>query len=126
NGSCSDSFDDVVITNDVQPVADAGTGGDICGKDGANPFTFTGVASTGSGLWTKTSGPGTESFTLATSATTDVTVDTYGTYVFRWTETNGSCNDFDEVTVNFYEDPTVSAAGGDITQCNTALFTMAA
>ncbi|WP_040497736.1 hypothetical protein, partial [Fulvivirga imtechensis] len=109
NGNCS-STDDITVTFTEQPVADAGAGGNVCGKDAGNPFTFTGVSSTGTGTWTQQSGPGVSNFTDNTSATTTVTVDTYGTYVYRWTEVNGGCSDYDEVTVNFYE-PTVADAG---------------
>ncbi|WP_040497242.1 hypothetical protein, partial [Fulvivirga imtechensis] len=104
---CTDSQ---LVTVNEQPVADAGAGGNVCGKDAGNPFTFTGVSSVGAGTWTQQSGPGVSNFTDNTSATTTVTVDTYGTYVYRWTEVNGGCSDYDEVTVTFYE-PTVADAG---------------
>ncbi|WP_343857546.1 hypothetical protein, partial [Fulvivirga kasyanovii] len=90
---CTDSQ---AVTVTEQPVADAGTGGNVCGKDAGNPFTFTGVASAGTGVWTQQSGPGTSNIATPGSATSTVTVDTYGSYVFRWTETNGGCSDFDE------------------------------
>ncbi|WP_343859862.1 hypothetical protein, partial [Fulvivirga kasyanovii] len=95
NGVCT-STDDITVTFTEQPVADAGTGGNVCGKDAGNPFTFTGVASAGTGIWTQQSGPGTSNIATPGSATSTVTVDTYGSYVFRWTETNGGCSDFDE------------------------------
>jgi hypothetical protein len=122
---CGTQTDDVVLTNDIQPIADAGSGGNVCGIGGGNPFTFTGVSSTGSGVWTY-SGPGTASFTDNTSATSSVTVDAYGSYTFTWTETNGTCSDFDEVAVEFWESPVFTSAGADITQCNTGVFTMGA
>ena len=46
----------------------------------------------------------------------DITVPGYGTYVLRWTDVNLTCSDFDEITVNFYNNPTVAAAGADIFQ----------
>jgi predicted Zn-dependent protease len=122
---CGTQTDDVVLTNDIQPIADAGSGGNVCGIGGGNPFTFTGASSTGSGVWTY-SGPGTASFTDNTSATSSVTVDAYGSYTFTWTETNGTCSDFDEVSVEFWESPVFTSAGADITQCNTGVFTMGA
>ena len=45
------------------------------------------------------------------SPTSDVTVTLYGTYVFRWTETNGTCSTTDDVTVDFNEDPGANAGG---------------
>ncbi|MGE4016815.1 MAG: beta strand repeat-containing protein, partial [Cyclobacteriaceae bacterium] len=95
--------DNINITTDAQPTANAGAGGDVCGIGVGNPFTFTGVASVGTGTWTQQSGPGVSTFGNANLATTTVSVDAYGTYVYRWTEVNNTCSDFDEVTVNFWE-----------------------
>lgn len=108
NGTCTD-FENVVVNFYEQPVANAGVGGNECDLD----FSLTGVASAGTGLWTYT-GPGTATFNSDISAATDVSVDTYGTYVFTWTETNGTCSDQASVTVNFYEQPVANAGlGGD-------------
>ena len=108
NGSCSD--DDVVnVTFQQQTAADAGLGGSECD----DTFTFNGTSSIGSGSWTHT-GPGTPYYINVASASTSVIVDTYGTYVFTWTETNGTCITSDQVTVNFYEQPVADAGiGGD-------------
>lgn len=106
NGTCSDS-QSIVVNYYEQPVADAGIGGDECDLD----FTLNGSASVGSGLWTAI-GPGTATFADDTDPGTDVSVDTYGTYVFTWTETNGSCSDAASVTVNFYEQPNAVAGQG--------------
>ena len=78
----------------------AGPGGDECDLD----FTFSAVQSFGTGTWTYT-GPGTASFSDVNSATSNVTVDVYGTYEFTWTEVNGICSDDATLTVNFYEQP---------------------
>ncbi|HNP17681.1 MAG TPA: PKD domain-containing protein, partial [Fulvivirga sp.] len=113
-GSCI-SFDDIVVTYTTAPVADAGTGGDECDLD----FTFGANPSVGSGQWSLVSGPGVITGTPdLTNATEPITVDTYGSYVFRWTETNGGCVDSEDITVNFYEQPTVSAANQSI--CSTS------
>jgi hypothetical protein len=97
---CGAQTDDVVLTNDIQPIADAGSGGNVCGIGVGNPFTFTGVSSMGSGVWTYV-GPGGAVFSDNTSATSSVTVDAYGSYTFTWTETNGTCSDSDDVVVTF-------------------------
>lgn len=108
NGNCV-SIDQVTVNFYEQPVTVAGPGGDECDLD----FTFSAVPSVGNGLWTS-SGPGTATFVDDTEATTDVTVDVYGTYVFTWTETNGICTDSRNVLVNFYEQPVANAGiGGD-------------
>ncbi len=107
NGNCVD-VDQVVVNFYEQPLANAGAGGDECDLD----FDFSGVASVGSGVWTQLNGPGVSTFVDDTDATTSVSVDQYGTYVYTWTETNGTCTDFENVTVNFYEQPVANAGVG--------------
>lgn len=102
------------------PEANAGTGGDVCGLG----FDLAATPSAGTGTWTKESGPGTADFNInANDPEAIVTVDEYGTYLFRWTEENGPCTDFDDVTVNFYQQP-VADAGYDQSQCNHSTFTI--
>lgn len=109
NGTCSD-FSDVVVLYEEQPVAAAGTDGDECDLD----YILAGTPSVGTGLWTLQSGPGTISyFPNASSPTAFATASSYGTYVLRWTETNGACSDFDDVVINYYEQPSSDAGLGD-------------
>ncbi|MCO5272776.1 MAG: autotransporter-associated beta strand repeat-containing protein, partial [Cyclobacteriaceae bacterium] len=129
NGTCAPTTDDVVIRNDVQPVADAdeanaGPVFDICGS---LVYPSNAVAATGTGTWSKVSGPaGALVFSIGPNAPDqNITVPAYGTYVLRWTDVNLTCSDFDEITINFYNNPTVAAAGPDIFQCNTTTFTLA-
>ncbi len=78
------------------------------------------------GPWSYVSGPdNTPTFSDATLPTSDVTVDLYGTYVFRWTETNGSCapRTYD-VTIDFNEDPTGANAGADQALCGVLTTTL--
>jgi hypothetical protein len=108
-GSCSDNAT-VTVNYYNQPVADAGNGGDECDLT----FVFNATPSSGTGAWTQTSGPGTTSYSDATSATATATASQYGTYTYRWTEQNGTCSDFAEITVNFYDQPVANAGtGGD-------------
>ena len=117
SGTCAANFDDVTLVNDIQPVADAYE------VDGTAVFnecglTYASNANTavGLGTWSKTTGPGTLSFsTNANDPDQTLNVDMYGSYVLRWTDVNGTCNDFDEIAVNFFETPTVSVAGTDQT-----------
>src|SRR5687768_4890330 len=120
NGTCN-AFDNVILTNYAQPIADAGNGGNECDLN----FVLNAVPSAGTGVWTKTAGSGTASFSPnANASNATVTVTQYGTYTFRWTETNGTCSpSFDEVIVNFYEQPVVSDQPNQ-TLCNTSTFTM--
>lgn len=50
-------------------------------------------------IWTKTSGPGTVTFSNANSLTTVVTFSQAGTYVLRLTSNNGTVSAYDEMTV---------------------------
>ena len=115
NGTCAPSTDDVVIRNDVQPVADADermqAGFDICGS-----LVYpNAVAATGTGTWSKVS-------TAAGRVGVQHRIERarsghhgafLGTYVLRWTDVNLTCSDFDEITVNFYQ-PHGGGRGADI------------
>ncbi|MDF0718369.1 hypothetical protein PY092_19600, partial [Muricauda sp. 334s03] len=127
NGTCSDQ-ESFVLTIDQQPTADAHE------PDATTAFQECGLthqvdalAAIGTGTWTQQSGPGTLTFaTNANDPDQTLAVDAYGTYTFRWTDINGSCSDFDEITVEFFEPPTVAEAGTDIAQCDNPDFAMAA
>jgi len=113
NGSCSDNAS-VDVSFNEQPVADAGSGGNECDLN----FQLNATLSVGEGEWTKTAGPGMAVFTPnAITANAIVTVDAYGTYTFKWTETNGACVDDEDIVVNFYEQVTASNAGPDQEIC---------
>jgi len=96
------------------PVSNAGSGGTECDLT----FNLNAIRSVGIGLWTVVTGPGLAVFLPnANTATATVTVSAYGTYTFRWTETNGPCSSSSVVTVNFYQQPVANAgSGGDA--CN--------
>jgi len=107
-GHCSNSSD-VAVNFYQQPLADAGPGGNNCGLE----FYLSAVPSAGTGTWTKVSGPGTVSFSPNThTPTATVTVNAYGTYVFRWTEVNGPCTSRATVTVGFFEQVSANAGNG--------------
>ncbi len=115
----------------LSPVADAGSGGDICGLTfglSATPSVPVANRVNYTGQWTKTSGPGTASYGSGQSSpATDVTVTVYGTYTFTWTETNGSgqCSDSKTITVSFYQEP-VANAGADFNVCGSKSTPLAA
>jgi hypothetical protein len=101
-----------------QPVADAGLGGSVCDFD----FLLSANVSSGTGMWSMTSGPGTSTFSSGGSATTNVTVDLVGLYEFTWTETNGTCTDFATVDVEFLAQPEADAGmGGEECELNFML-----
>ncbi|MCF8465744.1 MAG: T9SS type A sorting domain-containing protein [Flavobacteriales bacterium] len=119
NGTCT-SAASVIVNFYLQPVAVAGQGGDECDLN----FLTSAVPSVGTGLWSQTSGPGTSTFSNASSAINTITASVYGTYEYAWTETNGTCVDFRTITVNYYQQPVADAGlGGD--ECDFD-FTLAA
>ncbi len=112
NGSCSSSAT-VSVTFIEQPPADAGIGGDECDLN----FTFKAVPGTGTGTWTKISGPGNAVFTPnANQYNSVVTVTQFGAYDFAWTVVNSMCTSADIVRVTFHDLPVVSA-GTDLLLC---------
>ncbi len=61
--------------------------------------------STGNGVWSITNG-GTGTFSAQTNGNSTFTAGSTGTYVIRWTITNGTCSNFAEVTIHFYNETT--------------------
>lgn len=118
NGTCSASSD-VTVSFSRPPVANAGTGGNNCGLE----FYFNAVPSSGTGTWTRVSGPGTARYSPDNhDPSARVTVSAYGTYVFRWTEVNGDCTSSSDVTVGFFEQVSANAGnGGDECDLNFVL-----
>ncbi|MCC6278958.1 MAG: proprotein convertase P-domain-containing protein [Saprospiraceae bacterium] len=87
------------------PQPNAGTDAAICGLS----FDLNAVTSGFSGTWTQVSGPGTSTFASTSSASSNVTVTTFGAYTFQWEEVNGICSATDEVQITFNESPSVNA-----------------
>ncbi len=110
NGICLDSAD-VTVNFYQQPVAIAGTGGNNCGLS----FNLGAVPSTGTGTWTRISGPGNVNFNPdANAPDAGVTVTEYGTHAFVWTEVNGTCSSSDTIEVLFIMQPPANGgSGGD-------------
>ena len=123
NGPCL-TQDDVTIDFNEDPTGlDAGANQDLCGvlttalTGTAHPYQGGSDHAGSTGVWTQISGIGTITFTDDTSPTTNITADLYGSYVLRWTETNGTCTVSDDVTIDFNEDPTGLDAGADQALC---------
>ncbi|MBN2349568.1 MAG: hypothetical protein JXJ22_12045, partial [Bacteroidales bacterium] len=108
---CIDTAQNSIIVL-VYPIADPGSGGNVCGLE----FNLNATLSSGTGAWTKTTGTGTAGFDKdANDPTATVTVSEYGSYTFTWTETNGPCSDDSTITVTFYESPVADpGAGGEV------------
>ncbi len=108
NGPCSNSST-VAINFYQQPVANAGTGGNNCGDE----FNLRATPSVGTGTWTRLSGPGNATFNPnVNSSNAKVTITAYGTYVFRWTEVNGTCSSNATVSVTFIQQPSANGGNG--------------
>ena len=72
----------------------------------------------GTGTWTQISGPGTATFVNPNQRNTSVSVSVQGSYVFRWTITNGVCPPSgSNVTITFFAPPTPANAGADQIVC---------
>jgi hypothetical protein len=91
NGSCSLN-DQVVVTNYAIPTtSNAGANQSVCQY---TAVTLNGNTPTvGVGIWTLQSGPTSVSFVDATLPNTQVLGMTIGTYIFKWTISNGTCTD---------------------------------
>jgi len=105
SNNCTNTSTVTVVFYQI-PVANAGTGGTECDLN----FVLNAVPTVGLGAWSLVTGPGTAAFTPSASLpAATVTVSAYGTYTFRWTETNGPCISSSVVTVNFYQLPVANA-----------------
>jgi CshA-type fibril repeat protein/VCBS repeat-containing protein len=116
NGTCDASSDDISVAYYETPTtATVGATQNLCGSLisetlGGNTPTV------GNGAWSIVSG-GTGSFDDNTDRDAIFTADAYGTYILRWTISNGECvPNTADVTVNFYQ--SISAeAGSDQSLC---------
>ncbi|MBK7213944.1 MAG: hypothetical protein IPH88_11740 [Bacteroidales bacterium] len=73
----------------------------------------------GTGAWSVVSG-GTGTFSDNTDPDATFTADAYGTYVLRWSISNGTCTaSTADVTVNYYQAPTTASVGADQSHCAT-------
>ncbi|QHS58920.1 HYR-like domain-containing protein [Chitinophaga agri] len=126
NGVCS-STDDVTLTNFQEPnVADAGPDQEKCaGADfitAANAPTVAGAT----GAWTVISGNASIRAGEANNPVAHVTVPNGESAILRWTLTNGTCSNYDEVELTNYLTPAPAAAGADQRECNISTFYMGA
>jgi subtilisin-like proprotein convertase family protein len=97
------------------PTPNAGSDFVVCGLTafmGASPTTL-------GGKWTQVSGPSTAIFSNNQSRTSQLSVPTPGTYIFRWTEFNGICAVSDDVQVVFWNNPVVSGLSEVCNSTNT-------
>lgn len=103
------------VTVDAMPTANAGADNAVCGL--VSDLTASASVPGSTGAWANVAGPGNASFINAGNDTTAVTVTMNGSYLFKWTETNGTCSNADTVIVNFNASPN---AGQIIADCDGA------
>ena len=108
NGSSWVAYNDFrirsVVYDNIPEVATAGNTQSICGSLISNALGGN-TPINGTGTWSKLSGPGTVSFSAISSGNSTATVSVAGAYVFRWIITNGTCNSFADMTVNYLASP---------------------
>jgi len=100
SNGCEDR-DSITVRIDEQPVSYAGDNNRACGL----VYQLKAIESVGVGFWSLVSGTGGVSYSNVNDANAMVTVDAYGDYTFRWTETNNSCIDSAMVTISFVQIP---------------------
>ena len=120
NGTCAPSSASVTVNYYAVPtVATAGPLQNICGSLTSGSLGGN-TPAIGTGVWTKTSGPGISSFSNANNGAATVAVSLPGTYVFTWTISNGTCPSTSaNVTVNFYATPTTATVGSTQNICGS-------
>ncbi|MGL2994043.1 PKD domain-containing protein [Flavobacterium sp. TSSA_36] len=122
SGGCGATSDSMTVTNSALPTTPAaGSDQDVCLSLG-NSITMAGNSITsGTGTWSKVTGPSGGNITSVTSNTTTVTGLTEGIYIFKWTASNGSCSNLsDVVRINAYAAPSTANAGPDQNECQLA------
>ena len=111
SGVCIANADTVIITVSENPIdPDAGEDQSICAEDAQ-----LNAASIGNGTWTLISGSG--AIDAPNQANTNITGLGEGENVFRWTQVNGACEAFDQVSITRFALPDAAVAGSDQTFC---------
>lgn len=118
SGTCGTSTDETTITVYGANIdADAGPDQSLCN------VTQTQLAGNaplnGTGTWSQVSGPNTSVIASPNTPVTNVSGLTAGTYVFRWTISNGVCvPTTDDMQVIVSPEPTPASPGPDQQLCN--------
>jgi hypothetical protein len=124
-GGCGAAVAFGTITVIAQPTtATVGSTQNICGVLTSNALGGN-TPAVGTGQWSIVSG-GTGTFSNNASGNSAFTANAYGSYVLRWTISNGVCAPSTaDIIVNFYQTPTTANAGTDQSNCNNSTFTLA-
>lgn len=120
NNQCS--VKDTVTYGFFENPASSSPGSDIsvCGLSttlAGTAHTYTSSPTGNTKTWAKVSGPGTITFGNSSSPTSAVTASTYGAYVLSWTEANGPCSKTGNITLNFYQAPSINITPSPAVVC---------
>ncbi|MBI9062881.1 MAG: PKD domain-containing protein [Marinilabiliaceae bacterium] len=96
-----ENADSVYVQVYQQPIANPGSDDTACGLS----YVMGAIPSAGNGIWQFMSGPGSVTITDDTNPSTQIVVDLYGDYLFKWKEVNNICSDSVEVTISFVQVP---------------------
>ena len=83
--------------------ATAGANQNVCNGLNSTPLggnsvnSFFGIT----GRWSQQSGPGTTTFSSLINSASTATANQAGSYVYRWTVSNGTCEKYADITVNY-------------------------
>ncbi|MCT4674357.1 MAG: PKD domain-containing protein [Prolixibacteraceae bacterium] len=100
--------------------ANAGRDKAVCGTSTTMDAVLWGISAggIGQGTWTQIAGPGTTNITSKNNIDSQVTVDAYGTYTYRWTVTNSKVGivvtDFDDVNITYHAPVTIDFGSDDL------------
>lgn len=117
NGACSSQADITVDYGTAPPTSDAGVDQDVCSA--GRTATLAGNDPTfATGTWTQVSGPGTTSFTPnANTRNATATATAFGTYVYRWRLTSGTCAPSDDNVQIIFRQPATITGPADFSAC---------
>jgi gliding motility-associated-like protein len=114
---CSSNYDDITIYDGTTPTPFAGMDTSMCN---ASAVQLKGNApkANETGVWSIVSGPAGASFANANAPNTILNGITNGTYILKWTLSNGVCSTSDVKRIENFGSPTAANAGADKTICS--------
>ncbi|WP_162126240.1 YDG domain-containing protein [Flavobacterium phycosphaerae] len=129
SGTVNWRIDDLALslsTSNTPSTATVGANQTVCGLTSAALGGNT--PNVGTGTWSQVSGPGTSSFSAVNSGSSTATASVIGTYVYRWSITNGCATSFSaDVTVEYKTAATATiTAEGATSFCDGGSVTLTA
>ncbi|WP_439881406.1 T9SS type A sorting domain-containing protein [Pontibacter sp. MBLB2868] len=122
SGVCNEVTSGILKITVNQPPTTATVGNmqNLCGTLTSNALGGN-TPSTGTGSWSKVSGPGNVVFSAVNSGSSTATVTVAGAYELKWTIVNGVCSSSSAtITVNFYTTPLTPSVSAVPPTCTSA------